>query len=219
MKKSMLSALAVGVGGSAVAGFGLAAGRDAYHTIKRNRGTIVLIAALAAAISMPFIGMRNAMRGHAPGEAWKGIGYLLMVPAGFGISFGLAFLVGAMFGEEPQALTFLGLAGAGVAAAVIGAVVGVFQRPATKRRYEIIARNEIFLAEQGISETGEEEVTHYDGEGNALRALERTPNSIVFMAVGKRNKRSYITLSPEGEMIDYSGVVALGSARKMGAAA
>lgn len=97
--------------------------------------------------------------------------------------------------------------------------MGLVQRPRAKRRYAIALRNEEFLAFHGIHETGEVETTHFDADGNALRLMERTPNSIVFMAVGKHNRRAYIELTKEGEMIGYTGVGPLGSARNTGTAA
>jgi hypothetical protein len=219
MKKSLLGAIALGVGGSAVAGFGAAAGRDIWKGSKKASGFLILLIAIAASVSLPFLGLRNLMRGHAPGEGWKAIGDILMVPAGIAIGVGVSVFGGLMLGEEPFALAIITIVGSGFIAAVIGAIVGLWQRPSTQRRYVIAVANEAFLDGIGIRETGESEITHIDGDGNALRLIERTASSIVFMAVGKRNKRAYIGLSPQGEMLNYTGVVALGAAREMDTAA
>lgn len=219
MKKSLLGAIALGVGGSAVAGFGAAAGRDIWKGTKKASGFLILLIAIAASVSLPFLGIRNLMRGHAPGEGWKSIGDILMVPAGMAIGVGVSVFSGLMLGEERFALAIITIVGSGIVAAVVGAIVGLGQRPSTQRRYSIAVANEAFLDGLGIRETGESEITHIDGEGNALRFMERTSNSIVFMAVGKRNKRAYIGLSPQGEMQNYTGVVALGAARDMDTAA
>lgn len=207
------------MGGSAIAGFGAAAGRDLYKGTKKATGTLILLIAIAASISLPFLGMRNLMRGHAPGEGWKAIGDVLLVPTGIAIGVAVAVFGGLMLGEEPFALAIITIVGSGLAAAVIGAIFGLGQRPSTQRRYKIAVANEEFLNRLGIRETGETEISHIDGEGNALRLMERTDDSIVFMAVGKRNKRAYIRLSPRGEMQNYTGVVALGSSRDMDTAA
>lgn len=219
MKKSLLGAIALGVGGSAVAGFGAAAGRDLWKGTKKATGTLILLTAIAAAVSLPFLGMRNLIRGHAPGEGWKAIREALLVPIGIAIGVGVAIFSALMLGKEPFALAIITIVGSGLAAALIGAIVGLGQRPSTQRRYKIAMANEEFLDRLGIRETGEIEISHIDGQGNALRLIERTANSIVFMAVGKRNKRAYIGLSPQGEMQSYTGVVALGSSREMDTAA
>ena len=116
-------------------------------------------------------------------------------------------------------VTFLSIGGAAVAGATVGVLVGLIQRPKRRRRHAVAVRNEQFLESYGIRETGEAETTHFDADGNALRLMERTPNSIVFMAVGKRNKRAYIGLTNEGEMINYTGVVPLGATRTLDTAA
>lgn len=214
MKKSLLGAVALGAGGAAVAGFGASAGRDFYRSVKKSIGSLIVLVAIAGAIFLPFLGARNLFRGYAPGEWWKSIGDMLLVLTGIGLGIGVALLSGLM-GEELMAMSFVVITGASLVAGVVGSLVGLVQRPRTKRRYAIALRNEQFLASHGIHETGEIETTHFDADGNALRLMERTPNSIVFMAVGKRNKRAYIGLTKEGEMTDYTGVVPLGSARSM----
>lgn len=213
MKKSLLGAVALGVGGSAVAGFGASAGRDLYKSVKKSTGFIVLLVAVAAAVSLPFIGMRNLLRGRAPGEGWKALGDILLVPAGIVIGIGVALFAGLIMGEEPMAVTLMSIIGAALVAGALGLLFGLISRPGAQRRYAIAVRNEEFLVSHGIRETGETEITHFDADGNTLRLMERTQNSIVFMVVGKRNKRAYITLANDGEMTDYTGVVALGASR------
>jgi len=218
MKKSLLGAVALGVGGAAVAGFGASAGRDFYRSVKKSIGGLFVLFAVAGAVFLPFLGMRNLFRGYAPGEWWKSIGDILLVPAGMGLGIGVAMFAGLM-GLELMTMSFVIILGGSTIAAVTGIFVGLVQRPRAKRRYAIALRNEEFLASHGIHETGEVETTHFDADGNALRLMERTPNSIVFMAVGKRNRRAYIELTKEGEMIGYTGVVPLGPARNTDTAA
>ena len=213
MKKSLLDAIALGVGGSAISGFGGAAGRDIYKSVKRSTGLIIALISIAAAVSLPFIGMRNLFRGRAPGEEWKAIGDILLVLAGIVIGIGVGLFAGITMGQDVSAMSLITIVGAGIMAGVIGALAGVISRPGAQRRYRIATRNQEFLDTHGIHESGGTEITHYDVNGNALRLFERTVNSIVFMVVGKRNKRAYITLTKNGEMIDYSGVVSLGAGR------
>ncbi len=182
-----------------------------------------MLLAAAAAFSMPFLGVRNFVRGHAPDEGGKYVGDIFLVIGGVAVGIGIALFLGILLGGKDAVSMFssatvltIGLAAMGGAT---GSIVGLFQRPGTQRRFAIAMANEAFLDSRGFVETGENEITHFDGEGNALRLTERTPTSIVFMAVGKRNKRAYIGLSPAGEMQNYSGVVNLGSARDMDSAA
>ena len=66
-----------------------------------------------------------------------------------------------------------------------------------------------FLLQNRIQETGDEDVTHIDSSNNKLRLLEENTDMLVFMAVGRRNRRAYINLDRDGRMIEYTGVVKL----------
>ncbi|MFD2649273.1 hypothetical protein ACFSX5_15915 [Devosia albogilva] len=211
--------MALGVGAAAVAGFGASFGRDLYKSSKRAAGTLMLLGAFLASISLPYIGARNLARGRAPGEWWKLIIDVLIIPIGFAVAVALAFIAGVLFGDEGLGVSVLLLLAASAAATLTGLLVGLIQRPSTKRRHAIAARNEMFLSRQGIRETGQSEITHVDGEGNALRLIERSKDALVFMAVGKKNRRAYIELSSDGEMLGYTGVVPLGAYRSLGRAA
>lgn len=219
MKKSILGAVALGAGGAAVLGFGAAAGRDLWRGTKKASGGILLLIAIAAAVTLPFIGARNLFRGHAPGEGWKSVGDILLVPAGIAIGIIVSGFAGTMLGEQPFYLVIFAIVTASLAAAGIGIFVGLMQRPTMQKRFAIAAANEAFLNQVGIRETGESEISHIDAEGNGLRLMERTNDSIVFMAVGKRNKRAYIAITPDGAMRSYSGVVSLGNSRNLGGVA
>lgn len=223
MKRSLLGAVALGLGGSVVAGFGASAGRDLWRGTKKNSAAVLLLLAVVAAFSMPFLGVRNFVRGHAPAEVGKYTRDIFLVTGGWAVGYLVAALLGSVVSSPERPSTVATFTSIGIGLAMMGSaagfIVGAVQRPGTQRRYAIAVANEVFLDSNGFEETGESEITHFDGAGNALRLTDRTENSIVFIAVGKRNKRAYITLSPTGEMQNYTGVVSLGSSRQMDGAA
>ena len=108
-----------------------------------------------------------------------------------------------------------------------GFLIGVLQRPGRKRQFAIDEENAILLAQRKeeeraiaqenktfllqneIQETGGEDVTHIDSNNNKLRLLEENNDMLVFMAVGRRNRRAYINFDQDGRMIEYTGVVKL----------
>src|SRR5690606_38935698 len=63
-KRSNLALLAAGAGGAAVAGFGLALGKDVYKKSKKNLGLILV---LLVVLFFPFFGGRELVRGHDRG--------------------------------------------------------------------------------------------------------------------------------------------------------
>jgi len=48
-----------------------------------------------------------------------------------------------------------------------------------------------------------------NSNNNKLRLLEENNDMLVFMAVGRRNRRAYINFDQDGRMIEYTGVVKL----------
>ena len=195
---------------SAVAGLGLSAGRDTWAVLKKNSYTVLFLLAFAGVVVGPFLGMREMVRGHDRsfvGTVFKTLlGSLLLTAVGVLLGCGIVALLWFWTGSA----TILALAGVFIfaiacAGAIAGLVMGLFQRPARKRGFDIARQNDEFLRQQGFRETGGTDITHYDGAGNALRLIERHPERIVFMVVGRRSKRSYITLSQEGAMTGYSG--------------
>ncbi len=203
MSRSKL--IAAGLGAAAVGGYGAAMGRDAWRTTRKNAGFFLVLAAAAAAATLPFIGARDFGRqGRITGGGIFRIlgGYLL------GLVLVFAALILADSNNPLLHLIVWPLAVTAIAA-FIGFQAGKAQRPLLERQFEIETHNESFLEEQGIEETGGSDITHIDGDGNSLRFLEAHAGRLVFMAVGKRNKRAFITLDDEGRMLEYSGVVSL----------
>ena len=141
----------------------------------------------------------------------------MLVVLGAAIAFGLSLVAFAMLSDQPQAeigamAVVVSVFSTAVALA-LGLIVGLFQRPGRLRRFTIAEANEEFLDELGFRETGEQEITHYDAEGNALRLLERAKDAMVFLAVGRRSKRAYIELDKNGLMTGYTGVIGINEPR------
>ncbi|MCV0352887.1 MAG: hypothetical protein K5863_22660 [Nitratireductor sp.] len=224
-KPSKLNTIALGVGAGAVAGFGWGMGRDAWKKTKEHQSLIILILVAFSAIALPFFGGRNLVRGYPRGAIAQRIwGYLsgaLLLGAGTLIAAVFAIMGSALISQSANHATpdFQTIAASAtlwgpLPAAICGVIAGLWQRPKRARRFAVAKRNDAFLDRFGIVETGEEETTHLDGEGNPLRLLERTEGALVFLAVGKRSKRAYIRLSPEGEMTGYTGVIPIDAPRE-----
>lgn len=209
-KRSKLALVAADAGGAAVAGFGLAFGRDVYNKTKKNIG---LIALLFAAIFCPFIGGRGLVRGHDRGAIGTlfltVLGSVLLIAAGFCVAtiavFGI-LTVGNIDPDRAPAMAAVAGFVLTVTVAGIGVLVGLLQRPRRLKAFAVSQANERFLADNGFRETDGTDITHYDPNGQPLRFLEAHPGRLVFMAVGRRGKRAYIDLDQDGRMLDYSGV-------------
>ena len=220
-KRSVLAYAAAGVGGAALAGFGLGIGRDAWRYTKKNYLGIVVLITLFASLSLPFLGARNLVRGYPRRSAVVAVkgfaGSLVLIVLGAAMAFGLSLDAFAILSDQPQAETgAMAIAVSVVSTAAVvalGLIVGLFQRLGRLRRFTIAEANEEFLDELGFRETGEQDITHYDGEGNALRLLERAKDTMVFLAVGRRSKRAYIELDKNGLMTGYTGVIGINEPR------
>lgn len=213
--RTKLSLVTAGVGGAAVAGFGLAAGRDIYKGTKNSAGFFLLLAAvLGTVLVCPFIGGRGLVRGHDRGF----IGTLFLTYIGSFLLFSISILASSAFtlyflsstASNNQSISVQGAVIIGTTftlfIGIIGILVGLYERPNRLRRFSIVRENESFLRDNGFQETNGTDITHYDLNGNALRLLEAHPTKIVFMAVGRRGKRAFIDLDKHGKMIAYSGI-------------
>ena len=199
------------VSNSAVAGFGLSAGRDVWNMTKRNGGLLLFLAVVLAAAVLPFYGARGMVRGHDRSR-WGTI--LNTVLGNLAIAIGGALIGGAtvafaclIFGPATFTLTTTATVALSLIGSLAGLVTGLAERRSRLASIAVRKTNERFLDGAGVRETGEEDVTHYDAEGNALRLVEFGSERLVFMAVGRRGKRAYIQIAPSGEMISYSGIV------------
>ena len=211
MAKRASNPIASIMGTAAVAGFGLSAGRDGWKWTRKSSFGILVAALAAGSFIGPFWGFRELVRGHdrgAAGTIMKTVlGSLLIAILGAIVGSAVVISIGALFGETTFALSVVFAVGFLAVGAAIGLIVGMIQRPGRARAFRILRLNREFLARAGIRETGGKDITHYDNEGNALRLLDYHTDRLVFTAVGKRGKRAYIALTPNGEMTAYSGVV------------
>lgn len=197
---------------AAVGGFGSSFGRDAYRTMKKQGLLLAAIAIAAAAVALPFLGGRHMIRGHDRGWfltlALTVIGSLLLITLGAiaAVFVDIVLLSFIVSEDSPAVPPRYGLIAAAVAMSTgIGLLIGLAERKSRLRGFHIARENERFLLDQGFIETGGNDVTHRDGDGTPLRLLEATRDSVVFMVVGRRGKRAFITLDSEGRMLSYSG--------------
>lgn len=196
---------------AAVGGFGASLGRDIYRSAKKNLVLFVALGVAAAAIALPFIGGRNLVRGHqrsVPQTVFLTcLGSLALVLLGTIAAFLVDMLLQSFSREETTTLlvpNYIVVLATVVGATILGMVVGWIQRGARMRKFAVVKENEDFLVRNGIVETGGSDVTHRDRAGNQLRLLETNRDALVFMIVGRRGKRSFIDLDPEGRMLSYS---------------
>jgi hypothetical protein len=204
-ERSRLEAIALGVAGAAVVGYGAAIGRDAWKATKKGSFVLIVLALVAGTFAMPFLGARTLTRGYPKSEHTPILKGLLLIAGGL-VAGLMLFAIVRLYvpGDRSDLLFVLGMVAASVC---LGLLYGASQKSARLRIFSIAEQNEAFLEQLGFEELDGTEVTHVDGDGNPLRLTEHNSERIVFMAVGRRNLRAYIRLSPEGQMLTYSGVI------------
>lgn len=226
-RRPILRAVGLGVAGSAVAGYGLSIGRDAWKVTKKAAAPLFLLLLIASPLILPFFGGRNLVRGYPASAAkqfWGVLSSVLLIVAGASLSLALLLIFGddgnsvrTSLISDPNILIsdpkFRHVLAATATATGLGVMVGWAQSGHRRKKFKIAEKNDEFLAKMGFVETGEREISHYDGDGNPLRLLEQTDDSIIFLAIGKRNKRSYIRLT-DGEMTGYTGVIPIDAERE-----
>lgn len=199
---------------AALAGYGGAIGRDAWRATKKGAPNALLIVLLLGgffgAVVFPFWGGRDLTRGHDRSAMATFLLTVLFPLALLALGVGLGH-VGDMWWQQMQGVkapinprldVILLVSGGSFA---LGALYGFSQRRGRKARFFIEDHNRAFLRRRGFREEGEGEFR--DGDGNLLRAVETSGTRITFLAVGKRNKRAYISTSADGAMLAYSGVM------------
>lgn len=183
------------------------------NSSKKNRGTVLFWLALVGALTLPFFGGRELVRGHdrgAVGTLFKTVMVSLLLIV---IGFALACIILSFFAmqdkDQTRATAFVLMVSTASTAslALLGLIWGGFQRRRRLRTVATARANNEFLETHGFEETGGDDVTHFDPTGQALRLLEAHKDRLVFMAVGRRGKRAYIDLDRNGRMNNYSGVV------------
>lgn len=205
------------IAGSALAGFGLSFGRDAYRKAKEKWPLVVILLCLAGVFFASMWLFRNYRT--AAGSIFKKLGALIVL-VGLGVVFHyvLAVALPAMLVEAEQAgiivenALLYGFAFYGVLF-LVGALVGIRHRRKRRLAWDAETHNAVFLDEQGL------EAVNADDKGNLrLRDIVngigyRLSNDLSgtgeleFMALGKRNKRGYIRYDEAGRFVSWSGLV------------
>jgi len=198
---------------------------------KKNsgRGTLFLVVLIVGliliAIVGPVMGAMRMVRGYRRGIFGTIFSTVILNLLIWGVGAFMLTVAVSVLEEEIESSISVGMPLVGLTG--FGFLIGVLQRPGRKRQFAIdeenaillaqrkeeeraIAQeNETFLLQNGIQETGGEDVTHIDSNNNKLRLLEENNDMLVFMAVGRRNRRAYINFDQDGRMIEYTGVVKL----------
>jgi hypothetical protein len=214
MERSTLATIAAGLGTGAVAGYGLSMGRGAYRESANLRGIVLVLVIILLYFATAFFGVKNMIRGYDKSDAagfFKVLGYALLALAVWPIAYYLCsnFFVEHVGGRAVgpfNTTVFTWLTVILVVLQAVGLWMGLIERQQREQEFYVATRNDRFLTDAGITETGGEDITHYDGDGNPLRFIEAHPNQLVFMVVGRRGKRAFIQLADNGEMIGYTGV-------------
>ena len=220
------------VAGSALAGFGLSLGRDAYKKAKRYWPVFLILVCLAGVYFAGLWLFRNYRT--LAGSILKKIGALIALSLScIGVYAGAAIAVVVFV---PNILVYREEIGDATSSNVnvaienvlsfpllwilivqgvlffAGATVGMNHRRKRRLAWEAEEHNEIFLAEHDL------EVVDADEKGN-LRLRDHCSNvgyrlmddlelsgELEFMALGKRNKRGYMQYDGAGKFTNWSGL-------------
>lgn len=209
------------VAGSALAGFGLALGRDVYRKTKKNLLLVIALTVLAFTLYGLFISSVWIARNYRTwaGSIVKKCGALVAL-LGCNIATALFILILAAFvadievpdgGQDAKeilsafALPFAQIGLAVQAAIVIsGLIVGFVQRKRRRVAWESEQNNELFFAEQGFEVLDEDNFR--DDQGNRFRLVNIFNSELEFMAEGRRGKRGYIEFDENGAYTNWSGL-------------
>jgi hypothetical protein len=88
---------------------------------------------------------------------------------------------------------------------LIGAFFGYRQRLRRSRAWEAEDHNQKFMHQVGLSEHENGELT--DTQGNKYRVQYKSKDCVELFAIGRRNRRGYLTLDSDGKMTEWSGLV------------
>lgn len=215
-----LAKIAAGVGKAAIFGFGASAGRSAWKKTSKYADTLFILALIVAvclaAVALPLWAGREVVRGHQR-SLLASLFLTILVPLGaIVLGAGAAVLVDlfiqglqgvASETAEPRVWVVAAIVGS---AALLGYLVGWSQRGGRLHAFAVADYNEEFLNQRGIREVSEPNASHIDRWGNLLRLEDQSALQMTFLAVGRRSKRAYIRLSPDGRMLAYSGVMRQG---------
>jgi hypothetical protein len=210
MKRSFLSN---SLASAAAFGFGASAGQDFWRWVRKNVSQAFAIVVLFGAVVLPILAGKGFTQGHDRrllATIFKTVlGNCLLLAVGVAMAWGCLLLF--TYNETDP---IGGVAAALLYAAMwatllltIGIVWGLALRPRRKRTFAIAAHNARFLRECGITETAAKDATHVGPGGERLRWLGNDEMNLVFLVVGQRGHRAYISMDNEGRFQTYSGPV------------
>ena len=209
------------VAGSALAGFGLAFGRDVYRKTKKNMVLVVVLAVLAFTLYGLFISSVWISRNYRTwaGSIVKRLGALVAF-VGCNTATTLVVLFAALsiagasgpesVQEEREIMEAIGLPLAQVGLVVqamiviLGLIVGLAQRKRRRVAWKAERNNELFFAENGFEALDEDNFR--DDRGNRFRLMNVFNGELEFMAEGRRGKRGYIEFDENGAYTSWSGL-------------
>ena len=205
------------IAGSALAGFGLSFGRDAYRKAKEKWPLVVILVCLVGVFFASMWLFRNYRT--ATGSLFKTLGALIILAGlGAGLYYALVVAFPVVVANEEQAdviienVQFYGFGLYGILF-LAGGLVGIKHQKKRRQAWEAETHNAAFLLEQGL------ETVDVDDKGN-LRLRDpineigyrlsddlNVAGELEFIALGKRNKRAYIEYDGTGKFVSWSGLV------------
>ena len=199
--------------GSSVAGIGLSFGRDLYKKFKEKFFIIFLLSIVAGGFFLPFISGSKIYRWYPVGKVkWF---FFILIPWFCVALLGLTILiiVFSFFYPAQESISEKAFMTASMVWAVVllvGSLYGMWLRRKLKNIYQVEKSNSKFMEDSGIAEVdGGKSFTHMDENGTMLRLESVGLDAIVFMVVGGRNKRAYISLDNRGYFTNYSGIISI----------
>jgi len=199
--------------GSSVAGAGLSFGRDLYKKFKEKIVVILLLGIVAGGFFLPFISGSKIYRWYPVGKVkwffftlipWFCIAFLGLII----LTIVFSFFYPVQEGISDKAFMTALMVWAGML--LVGSLHGLWLRKKRRNIYQVEESNAKFMKDHGITEVdGGKSFTHMDENGTMLRLESIGLDVIVFMVVGKRSKRSFITIDKNGMFLEYSGVVSM----------
>ncbi|MGQ2909197.1 MAG: hypothetical protein ACT6QU_14730 [Aliihoeflea sp.] len=200
---------------AAAFGFGASAGRDLWRWLKYDTAQAFAFAVLTGALTLPALAGRGLTEGHERGLAGTVaktiVGNVMLL--GLGVVLAWACLVLPTWNEaNPGAgfvAAFVYAVIWSVSIALIGSVWGLFRRRRRKRAFGVARQNRSFLVNAGIIPTKAKDATHVGPDAERLRLLGNDDGNVVFMVVGRRSKRAYISMDREGRFLEYTGPISV----------
>ena len=183
--------------GATVAGFGLSFGRDIYRNIKKNAGTIILLAALLGTA----FAVWDMTRGHKR-TATTTLLIWVFDPFVILVSLVVTVIASAAATQGPAAIPVALIVQAILAG--VGWLVGRRQRSARLEAWAVEDHNLRFLDSRGFRDVGGRDQTLVDPNGQEIRFDDMREDAILFKVQGRRGVRARIELDRTGRMIDYS---------------